>query len=407
MRTFLKLGLPLCIILTGSPAWGNGEQPDLISQRWAALFSGQEAGTSAPQVSAPLYQTNLTTTLFSLPGASPRLRDLSPETDQPRTQGLLASTSWLKGTFVTETEIANNQGGTGSLQSRIPGNTRGDASNRMIRLGLVGTTGVIRYGMMYRTAGQAFLNGPDLAVREVWGEWKSGWTTLRSAIGQQWNNVAGDATRSRLEQTYGRVGIMWSKPSWPNLAITYAQNSLSSALDPIGITPQRTHNHSLEAALAYNSARWNARLASSYILGSDLLRNGAESNIKMQMLTASFHPLNTLTIAPTLVYREEQQEWSGVRIDSPSASLALHYKQSQRLLISAMGNYAGTRSSDRLIDLENLGGKGILAWGLHQSREWTTLISLEAGYNRQTNHVTPSADTEDISGLVRLVLASL
>ena len=79
--------------------------------------------------------------------------------------------------------------------------------------------------------------------------------------------------------------------------------------------------HSLEAALAYDSMRWNARVASSYILGNDLLRNGAATNVKMQTLTASFRPLNTLTIAPTVTYREELQEWSGVQINSPAAHL--------------------------------------------------------------------------------------
>src|SRR5262245_58628279 len=127
----------------------------------------------------------------------------------------------------------------------------------------------------------------------------------------------------------------------------------------------------------------------------------------MQVFTAAFRPLNTLTIAPTLVYRSEQQEWSGVRINSPSASLALNYKQSHRLLVSAMGNYSGMRSSDGLVDQENIGGKGVLTWDVRESPDWTTLISFEAAYNRLTNHVTPSADTEDISGLVRLVLASL
>ena len=125
------------------------------------------------------------------------------------------------------------------------------------------------------------------------------------------------------------------------------------------------------------------------------------------MLTAAFRPLNTLTISPTLGFRKEVQDWSGVRITSPSASVALQYKQSQELLISAMGNYAGTRSSDGLIDTEQVGGKGILAWDLQRSQAWTTLISFEAGYNRMTNHVTPNADTEDISGLVRIVLAAL
>jgi hypothetical protein len=251
------------------------------------------------------------------------------------------------------------------------------------------------------------LNGPDQALRELWGEWKSGWTTLRSAIGEQWNNVAEDPTRARLEQTYGRVGLAWKRPIWPEISLTYAHNSLNSALEPLGISPQRSHNHTLESALAYNGMGWNARLASSYILGNDLLRGGAETTVRMQMLTAAFRPLNALTISPTLVYREEAQAWSGVRIHSPSTSVALQYRQSQQVLISAMGNYTGTRSSDGLIDTEQVGGKGRLTWDFQQSQVWTTLISLEAGYNRMTNHGTPAAGTEDISGLIRLVLAAL
>jgi hypothetical protein len=127
----------------------------------------------------------------------------------------------------------------------------------------------------------------------------------------------------------------------------------------------------------------------------------------MQMLTASFRPSDTLTISPTLRYREEGQDWSGVRILSPSASVALQYSQSQQVLISAMGTYAGARSSDGLIDTVHLGGRGKLAWDVQRSKGWTTLISLEAGYNRMTNRTLPTAGTEDISGLLRLVLAAI
>ena len=408
MHTFWKLLLVLLLVLPAPPAWG-GDEPvsDQVSQRWAGLFSDQDPLAHSKQATSSLYQTSLTTTFFAPPVAAPRLRDLAPETDQPRAQALLSSTTWLNGTFVTEAEVARSLGGAGWLQSRIPDDTRGDAGQRMVRLGLTRTAGSIRYGMLSRSAGQAFLNGPDQALREVWGEWKSGWTTLRSAIGEQWNNVAGDPTRSRLEQTYGRVGLAWKRPTWPEISLTYAHNSLNSALEPLGIAPQRSHNHTLESALAYNGMGWNARLASSYILGSDLLRGGAETTVRVQMLTAAFRPMNTLTISPTLAYREEVQDWSGVRIHSPSTSVALQYRQSQQVLISAMGNYAGTRSSDGLIDTKQVGGKGRLAWDLQRSQAWTTLISFEAGYNRMTHHVTPSADTEDISGLIRLVLAAL
>jgi hypothetical protein len=72
-----------------------------------------------------------------------------------------------------------------------------------------------------------------------------------------------------------------------------------------------------------------------------------------------------------------------------------------------MGNYAGTRSSDGLIDTEQVGGKGRLAWDFQRSQTWTTLISLEAGYGRMTNHMTPVAGREDISGLLRLNFSAL
>lgn len=408
MHTLWKLSLAMFLLLTPPLAWGNDRSDsDSVAQRWAGMFSGHAPQAGSKQATPPLYQTSLTPTFLALPVVSPRLRDLAPETDQARAHGLLSSTTWLNGRVVTETEVAQSLGGAGWLQSRIPGDTRGATSQRMVRLGLTGIAGTVRYGMLSRSAGQAFFNGPDLAMREVWGEWKAGWTTLRSAIGQQWNNVAGDSARSRLEQTYGRIGLVWKRPTWPEATLTYARNSLSSALDPLGIIPQRSLNHTIESALAYTGMGWNARLASSYILGSDLLRGGAETTVRMQLLTAAFRPLNTLTISPTLGYREEAQSWSGVRINSPSASVALQYRHSQQLLISAMGNYSGTRSSDGLIDTKQMGGKGILAWNLPRSRAWTTLVSFEAGYNRMTNHVTPSADTEDISGVIRLVLAAL
>ncbi|HSL03978.1 MAG TPA: hypothetical protein VK901_10620 [Nitrospiraceae bacterium] len=408
MHTLLKLPLLLLLVLCAPPAWGSDESfSDYLAQRWAGLFSDHDPQAQSKQAAPPLYQTSLTTTSFSPPVASSRLRDLAPETDQARTQGLLSSTTWLNGLFVTETEVAQNQGGTGWVQSRIPGDTPGNASQRMIRLGLTGAAGSIRYGLLSRSAGQAFLNGPDQARREVWGEWTSGWTTLRSTIGQQWNNVTEDSTRSRLEQTYGRVGIAWKRPIWPEITLTYAHNSLNSTLEPLGVAPQRNHSHTLESAVAYNGTDWNARLASSYILGSDLLRGGTEYTVRMQTFTATFRPSNTLTIAPTLGYRDEVQGWSGVRTDSPSASVALQYRQNQQILLSAMGNYAGTRSSDGLIHTMHVGGKGRLAWDVHRSQTWTTLISLEAGYNRMTNHVSPATGTEDISGVLRLVLAAL
>ncbi len=409
MRSLLSLGLALQISLLNVIAWGADlPATEPISERWSTFLSttNQQPGPMAQPLSSEPFQATFSPTFFA-PPASARLRDLSPETDRARTEGFLASTKWLKGNLVTETEVSTSMGGTAWLQSKPAGDTRNDSSSRMVRLGLTGTKGTMRYGMTYRTAGEAFLNGPDQSLRELWGEWKQGFTTLRTTIGQAWNNVAGDTTRARLEQTYGRVGMAWAKPSWPELSLTYAKSSLSSTLDPLGIMPQQTQSHVVEAAIAYSRPQWNARLASSYLLTNDLLRNGVQTDTRIQILTASFRPSNALTIQPMLVYREDVQPWSGVRTETPSGSLALQYKQSRQLLVSAVGNYASTRSSDRLIDMESVSGKGTLAWNLQSSRTWATLVAIEAGYSRSSNRIMPAADTEDISGILRLVLAAL
>jgi hypothetical protein len=354
-----------------------------------------------------LFEPSVVSTFALPPPTAIRLRDLSPETDSPRVKGLLGRISWLNGRFVTETEIANSYGGMDWLGNRISGDNRTDPSKQMVRLGIKGTRGALNYGFTYRSAGQAFLNVPDQGLKEMWGEWKASWVAFRSAVGQLWNNVAEDATRPRLMQTYGRMSVAVAKPSWPELSLTYARNSFTSMLEPFGVAPQHTQSHTLEGAVAYQSLRWNVRLASTYALTSDLLRSGAHSNVRMQVLTASFRPMNTFTISPTFGYREETQEASGTRIDGPSASLALQYRQSRQLLISAMGNYASSRSNDRIIDNENVGGKGILTWDVQHSSTWSALIAIEAGYTRVSNRSTPATDSEDISGLVRLVLADL
>ncbi len=71
-------------------------------------------------------------------------------------------------------------------------------------------------------------------------------------------------------------------PSWAELSVTYARNSVNSLLDQIGVAPQRSSNRTIEGAVFIHRTNWDLRLASSDVLASDLLRGDAESNVRAQ-----------------------------------------------------------------------------------------------------------------------------
>jgi len=290
--------------------------------------------------------------------ATPNVRNLPPDSDRPHPQGFLATATWLKGALSAETEVAN--------QEVVGGN---DPSAAMMRLGFTGSTGLVRYGMSYRTADQTTSDGSGShGQREAWGEWQNGTIAIRSAVGQRADSqVSGAGNRGEL----------------------------------------RANQHRIEAAIGYGGVLWDAKLASSYGLETALVQHGAQSHVTTQSVTGSFRPVDSLSIIPAVGYRAEQQEWSSARIDAPSATISMNYRQNPQLSMTATGNYSAMRSTDRLIDVDMIGGKGIVSWELEPVRDWKPQLSLEGGYNLQVNRLMPSAQTENLSGLLRLVLATM
>ena len=406
-RRLMSWGWLLLVALPLTAQAEEAQQSDLLLQRIQFTDTARESGSSAIpfSIASPVLHASFQTTSFAPPTASTRLKDLVPDSERPQTKGVVAASTFFKGQLTTEGEVANNATNDAGIPSRI--DQRDDGTKRMVRMALTGTNGQFRYGINYRSAGKAFFNSPDQTVREMWGEWGVGIAKLRSSSGQTWNNVDLDPTRARIQHTFNRIGLAVAKTAWPELSLTYTRSALASSFDPSGSIPQRSQSNSMEAALSYTGLTWNARLSSSYILTNDETRGGSQSTAFAQTLVATYRPMNTLALAPTLSYRTETQSWSGATIQTPMASLSLLYKQSQRLLVSAMGGYTSTSSSDGLIDRNSIVGKGMFALHLDPIYGHPTTISLEAAYTNTTNRTVAGLDTEDLSGLVRILVASL
>ena len=397
----LLLTFPLRVLAEDS------QQSELLLQRIQFSDTARESGSGAIpfSIASPVLHTSFQATSFAPQTTSTRLKDLVPDSERPQTKGIGANSTWMKGHLTAEGEVANNATNEAGMSSRI--DRRDDGATRMVRMALTGNNGPMRYGITYRSAGKAFFNSPDQTVREMWAEWGLGIAKLRSSSGQSWNNVDLDPSRPRIEQNVNRIGIALVKPAWPELSLTYARSAMASSFTPAGIEQQRSRSNSMEAALAYTGLTWNARLSSSYILTSDDMRGGAGSTTFAQTLVATYRPINTLTLAPTLSYRMGTQSWSGAKIQTPTASVSLLYKQSQRLLVSAAGGYTSTKSTDGLIETESIVGRGMCAFSLNPIYGHPTTLSLEASYSNTTNRTVVGVDTEDLSGLVRILVAAL
>lgn len=397
----LLLTLPLTVLAE------DPQQSELLLQRIQFSDTARVAGSAGIPftIASPVLHTSFQATSFAPQTTPTRLKDLVPDSERPQTKGIGANSTWMKGQFSAEGEVANNATNDAGMSSRI--DRRDDGAGRMVRMAFTGTNGPMRYGVTYRSAGKAFFNSPDQTVREMWAEYGFGIAKLRSSSGQTWNNVDLDPNQPRIQQNVNRIGIALTKPAWPEFSLTYGRSQMASSFTPAGIGQQRSRSNSMEAALAYTGLTWNARLSSSYILTNDDMRGGAESVTFAQTLVAVYHPINTLTLAPTFSYRTETQSWSGARIQTPTASVSLLYKQSQRLLVSAAGGYTSTKSTDGLIGTESIVGRGMCAFTLNPIYGHPTTLSLEASYSNTTNRTVAGMDTEDLSGLVRLLVASL
>lgn len=409
---FVLLTSSLFLSLFGSQIQSLAAESQYLEstdQSWSFQYPDHPAADRASDLRQPhsVFKTSLTSTTSAAPATISRLRDLFPEMERRRTNGLLANTIWFNGAFATDAEISTAQGGKSWLETTIPGDTRHHDSDRLVRFGLARTDHHLSYGVRYRHAGHAYLQTPDQEDREIWGEWRQGWAHVKSSVGNRLNNVEGDPTKPRFERMYGQIALSLARPSWPELKLRYANEFTRNTQVTADQAAQRTRAQIFESSLAYQRLRWNIRLSSSYTINRDLMQGTAKRTIRNQLLAAVFRPLNAFTVTPTLGYRQEIDDWSGLKINSPSASLTLRYNQNRRLHFSASGNYGNSRSNDGLIDYEKIGGRGTVSWNLRPTAAWKAIVAVEAGYNRLFNRITPASGTEDIMGLVRLVLATL
>lgn len=358
--------------------------------------------TGTPDGTQPAFEwigaTTVTETSFTLQNPYQRLKDLRPDSAIPSTSGLKGTTSFLNGAVRAESELARNDE---SVDIATPWDRSGKS---MMRLAVNGDYGAFRYGASFRHADKQFLNTPDQRVREVWGEWGTGVLRLRSAMTNLTTNVDADPARARLSMATNRMSMIVARPHWPELSVSYIRTLTETDGFQSGLTSQRQSTNGVEGALSITRSSWTARLSSTYSRGANQGAPSQSTLSYVHMLTSTAHPIAPLSITSMVSYRTDVQQWSGVRTDTPVASLAVHYRHNARWTLTAMGGYTGVRTTDGMTDNETINSKGVLTWSPEGSL--VQQVSLETGYSRTVMGGAAGSGTvtEDVSGLVRFRL---
>lgn len=404
MKSLLPVHVVLVLLfILGWLSWAEQArgQPDGSERRLSAEILTPSADLSRPVLSPLVKQlqhvVSLKTSYLVTQQNTQRLADLLR--DDPRILSARGTSSFLDGKLVGEGEIAHSTPDPRGMR------TDADPQHRMLRFGLTGAQGPLRYGITYRSAGNAFVSLPDQATREVWAEWPVSVARVRTSRTETWNNLDHDPSRPRLTQVQERVLLSVAPPAWPEVSLSYARGVSSSSLEPAGVTPQRTQVDTMEAALAYTRGTWAARLASTYSVNSDRMRPGIDTVGTVHGLSGSYRPIPALTVAPSVSLRQEREEWSDVRIETPVAALSATYAPDKVWSLTTVGSYSKTRSTDGLIETSTFDARSVVSWTLQRSAPFRATLSFEAAYRNSLDAIHPGNSTEDLSGLMRVQLA--
>src|SRR5574340_62418 len=131
------IGILLAILVLPSRALAeNPQASDLLLQRIQFTDAARASGAAAIpfSIASPVLHTSFQATSFAPPQTSTRLKDLVPDSDRPQTKGIVAASTWLKGQFTREGEVAKNATSDAGMASRI--DQRDDGSKRMVRMAL-------------------------------------------------------------------------------------------------------------------------------------------------------------------------------------------------------------------------------------------------------------------------------
>jgi hypothetical protein len=271
----------------------------------------------------------------------------------------LRATSALAGTnLLSEGEMAYN------LRNSLDENMR----PAMLRLGLKHGWRDLSYGADYKSVQKGFTpiggiladQSRDEAV--IWGEHGLGVLTLRGSVGESWERVA---------------------------------NAADFSVTRTAVT-----------ALQINRARWGGSFSTSYGLTEQGSGFNDENTVLIRKLTTSFRPNDFLLLEPNFSVKEEWNQNTGVKTQTPATGLSFTYSPFQSgFRLTGGTSFSRIFNGDETNDIRMHGTSASLDWRLGRFLGRDDSLSFSFNYNRHLDHLFRSNSHHALSSMLQFKIA--
>ena len=313
-------------------------------------------------------------------------------------------------------------GGLGFGPATAPGGAFGlglDDPEEPVSLGFKGTLGGLGLegGAEYRSIGKRLervVTGPasqrDREGTEVWVTQRVGLLRLKVAQSSLSDNVDRDPAQPRTTRTQTAVSAEIAPRAWPIFGLTYATgDSERTWLTGEGRTrtSERQTFDSVAGSAYYGGPGFDLSGTSTYSLSRDPGRSDHDMTSLYHDLSLILRPLNTVTVMPSVASGVDRYDRLSTSYQSGAASLLLTYTPTaSRWSLWTLGAYTASQSSDGTVDGRTVSVSGGLACGLGRIFGGRASVSVEAGYDRYVDGVSPESSSRGAFGLVLLRVAS-
>jgi hypothetical protein len=344
--------------------------------------------------------------LFSLGGTFTRqdeTEDLSmPSGDRNSYWDVQMSTSMM-GPKV-EAEVASSASG--------PDASRTDWSPEygMMKLASSTTWHDVSLGASYQTVGKDFEELTDETVTghkkrkdridndtertEVWSYRQFGNLGIKAYASLDNSNLAGDPDLPRFstQKAGGSINYLFSK--WPQLGVNlnYATGTLNSSEVPAAFNSVSTNVRDIAGSLYYTGDYWNGSLYTERSTGK--AGTSSVANVQAYYADASFYPVKTFTISPSLSYTREEYPDFNTSTDTRSESLAFNYKpESSGLSYTLYGEHSTEKNVAWGMDSSYLYTSFAVNWDAEKTESLFNRWSVEFFYDQYRDNVNGASNS--------------